>query len=193
STVNGNVNLRGMFVTKLDGAGQTVWSNRFSSEPGDYVSTIGLSPNGDLIVTGAASLNLGGVELGQQDAFVAKIDKTTGAVLWVTAAGSPESDFPTGMAFDRDGNIYVTGETLGTLPGTTANQGGVDVFVVKVGPSGGVLSNWQRGGAGDDLAAGIAVDACGGVYVGGFTTGTLVAGQPNAGGRDMFLLKAALR
>jgi DNA-binding beta-propeller fold protein YncE len=192
STANGGVDLRGMFITKLDGSGHTVWSNRFSARAGDYVSTIGLSPNGDLIVTGAASLALGSIELGQQDAFVAKIDKTTGAVLWVTAAGSPESDFPTAMAFDVTGNIYVAGQTLGTVAGATVNQGGVDVFAVKVGPSGGVLSSWQRGGAGDDLAAGIAVDACGAVYVGGFTTGTLVPGHPSAGGRDMFLLKAAL-
>jgi beta-propeller repeat-containing protein len=112
--------------------------------------------------------------------------------LWVTAAGSTESDFPTAMAFDSAGNIYVAGQTLGTVASATPNQGGVDVFAVKVGPSGGVLSAWQRGGAGDDMAAGIAVDICGAVYVGGFTTGTLVAAHPSAGGRDMFLLKAAL-
>ena len=192
STVNGGVNLRGMFVTKLDGSGQTIWSNRFSSNPGDYVSTLGVSPNGDLIVAGAASLALAGVELGQQDAFVAKVDKATGAIQWVTAAGSPESDFPTAMTFDAQGNIYLTGQTLGTLAGATANQGGVDVFVVKIGPSGGVLASWQRGGSGDDVAAGIAVDGCGAAYVGGFTTGSIVAGHPSAGGRDMFLLKADL-
>ena len=66
------------------------------------------------------------------------------------------------------------------------------MFVAKVGPSGGVLSTWQKGSAGDDLAAGVAVDRCGSVFVGGFTTGSLVPGHPNAGGRDMFLVKAAL-
>jgi len=97
------------------------------------------------------------------------------------------------MTFDALGNIYLTGQTLGTLPGATANQGGVDVFVVKIGPSGGVLASWQRGGAGDDMAAGIAVDACGAVYVGGYTTGSILTGHPTAGGRDMFLLRADLK
>ena len=78
-----------MFVSRLDGTGQTVWSNRFSSNPGDYAGTIGLSPDGDLIVAGAATLELGGAELGQQDASLAKVGKSTGTVQWVTAAGSP--------------------------------------------------------------------------------------------------------
>ncbi|HVT09252.1 MAG TPA: PQQ-binding-like beta-propeller repeat protein [Polyangia bacterium] len=192
STVNGAVALRGMFITKLDATGQPLWSNRFSSDPGDFVSAVGLSPNGDLIVTGAAALSLSGIELGQQDAFVAKIDKATGAVQWATATGSGESDLASALAFDAAGNIYVTGQTLGTVAGGTSNAGGVDVFVAKIGPSGGVLSTWQKGSDGDDFATGIAVDRCGAVYVGGFTTGTLVPGHPNLGRTDMFLLKAPL-
>jgi streptogramin lyase len=131
--------------------------------------------------------------IGQQDAFAARLDKTTGTLVWATAAGSAASDFTTALAFDAAGNIYITGETLGTVGGDAANKGGVDVFVAKIGPSGGVHSYWQRGSAGDDFPAGIAVDACGRVFVGGFTTGALVAGQPNAGGRDMFVVKADLR
>jgi len=55
-----------------------------------------------------------------------------------------------------------------------------------------VQSYWRRGSVGDDMAAGIAVDACGRVFVGGFTTGALIAGQPSAGRRDMFVVKADL-
>ncbi|HEY4186232.1 MAG TPA: SBBP repeat-containing protein [Polyangia bacterium] len=192
STVNGQADQRGMFVSKLDPNGQTLWSSRLDDAPGDYLSAIGLSPNGDLIVSGAASLDLAGTEVGQQDAFVAKVDKTTGLLQWATAAGSPESDLPTAMAFDGAGNIYLTGETLGTFSGAATNQGSIDVFAVKVGPSGGVISAWERGSAGDDVAAAIAVDPCGSVFVGGYTTGALIAGQPNAGRRDMFVLKADL-
>ena len=113
-------------------------------------------------------------------------------VIWATNAGSADSDFTTAMAFDAAGNIYVTGQTVGSVAGTP-NQGGVDVFVAKIGPSGGVQAYGQRGSAGDDFANAIAVDACGRVIVGGFTTGALVAGRPNAGGRDMFVVKTDLR
>jgi len=192
STVDGRPDLRGMFLTKLDAAGHTIWTNRFSTTAGDFAAAIGLAPNGDLFVAGAASVEIAGVEVGQQDAFVAKFDKETGAALWATVPNSPESDFPTAMTFDADSNIYVTGQTLGTIAGGAANKGGVDIFAVKIGPSGGILSSWERGSAGDDMPAGIAVDACGRVIVGGFTTGALIAGQPSAGGRDMFIVKADL-
>ena len=85
-----------------------------------------------------------------------------------------------------------TGETLGTIAGGAPNKGGIDIFAVKIGPSGGILSSWQRGSAGDDLPAGIAVDACGRVFIGGFTTGALITGQASAGRRDMFIVKADL-
>jgi hypothetical protein len=193
STVDGQADQRGMFVTKLDASGQTIWSSRLDDHPGDYLSAIGLSPNGDLIVSGTATLEVAGVEIGQQDPFVAKIDKTTGLLQWATAAGSPDADFSTAMAFDAAGNVYVTGETLGTFAGAAPNKGNIDVFVVKVGPSGGVISSWVRGSTEDDVSAGIAVDPCGTVIVGGYTTGALIAGQPNLGHRDMFIVKADLR
>jgi hypothetical protein len=192
STVNGKADQRGMFVSKVDASGQVLWSALLDNEPGDYLSAIGLSPNGDLIVSGAASLSIAGTEVGQQDAFVAKVDKATGLLQWATDAGSPGPDFPTAMAFDDAGNIYVTGETLGTFSGTATNQGNIDIFAVKVGPSGGVISAWERGSADDDIAAGIAVDPCGSVVIGGYTTGALIAGQSNAGRRDMFIVKADL-
>jgi hypothetical protein len=192
STVDGGVDQRGMFVTKLDAAGHTIWSNRFSTNPGDFAAAIGLSPNGDLIVAGSATAEIAGTEIGQEDAFVAKIDKATGGVLWATAAGSADSDFTTAMAFDAAGNIYITGQTVGTVAGGPPIKGGVDVFVAKVGPSGGVISYGQRGSAGDDFPNAIAVDTCGRVLVGGFTTGALLPGQPGAGGRDMFIVKADL-
>ena len=142
STVNGRVDIRGMFLTKLDASGQTIRSTRLSGDAGDYLSAVALSPNGDLFVAGAASVEVAGVEVGQQDAFVAKVDKETGAVQWATVPGTPESDFPTAMTFDPSGNVYLTGQTLGTIGGGTTNQGGVDIFAVKIGPSGGILSSW---------------------------------------------------
>jgi outer membrane protein assembly factor BamB len=151
-----------------------------------------VGPTGDLFVAGAVSLQLGSVRLGQQDAVLLKIDKATGTPLWMASAGSPETDYPTALAFDAAGNVYMAGATLGAIAGGGPYHGDVDAFVVKFSPSGAVLGVWQRGTPGDDIIAGIAVDACGRVFVGGYTTGVLVPGQVNAGGRDMFLMQVDL-
>src|SRR6185369_9167525 len=60
STVNGQADQRGMFVTKLDASGQIMWSSRLDNKAGGYLSAIGLSPNGDLIVSGTATLEVAG-------------------------------------------------------------------------------------------------------------------------------------
>src|SRR4029077_411443 len=109
----------------------------------DAPAPVSLGPTGDLFIAGAASVEIAGVEVGQQDAFVAKVDKQTGAVQWATVPSSPESDFPTAMTFDPAGNVYLTGETLGTIAGGAANKGGIDIFAVKIGRAGRILAVWH--------------------------------------------------
>jgi hypothetical protein len=42
---------------------------------------------------------------------------------------------------------------------------------------------------GNVAVASMAADHCGNFFVGGFTGGALVAGQANAGGEDMFVMR----
>jgi hypothetical protein len=84
----------------------------------------------------------------------------------------------TGVAVDSGGNLYAAGWTEAlnfpiVAPVQAANQGGVDVFVVKLSPSGNsLLYATYIGGQGDDRAAAIAVDSSGLAYVTGSTTST---------------------
>ena len=91
---------------------------------------------------------------------------------------------------DRNGNVYVTGFTLGGLDGNP-NAGSEDLFLVKYDTDGYPL--WapptrQLGTTADDAAHGVAVDGNGNVYVTGFSSGGL-DGNPNAGLNDTFLVK----
>jgi hypothetical protein len=181
----------GTFVKKLDSDGATIWSTKISSLWVDMVSAIALSPADELVVTGATFLSLGGESSGQQDAFVWKVDKKTGRVLWATQAGSEESDYPTALAIDDAGNIYIAGDTLGSV-GPTGHQGGVDIFAMKFDPTGALLSVWQKGTAGTDSATSMVVDHCSRVLIGGYTKGVLVDGPRSAAGNDMFVVWAAL-
>ena len=80
------------------------------------------------------------------------------------------------MATDAAGNIYVAGTTTSAdFPVVNAAQavsggGGSDVFVAKVSPEGQVIWATFLGGAGEDKAFGLALDAQGKVYVAGSTT-----------------------
>jgi hypothetical protein len=121
-------------------------------------------------------------------------------LVFSTYIGGSSTDVASAAAVDAGGNSYITGRTASTdLPVRNAFQshsgGGVDAFVAKFDPTGALVYCTYLGGAGDDRAFGIAVDAAGAVYLTGWTSSTdfPTAGNPYqpslAGGLDAFVAK----
>jgi outer membrane protein assembly factor BamB len=182
----------GTFVTRLRADHSVAWSETISTLPSDIANAVALSPSGDLFITGATFLTFG-PEFRQEDAFLIKIDRATGAAIWVAEGGGTGTDYPTALAFDGDGNIYVGGLTQGSVVDGVANQGSFDIFAMKFSPDGKQLAAWQRGTPAFDQITSMAVDRCGRVFVGGSTGGAIVPGHASAGREDMFVMKADLR
>lgn len=127
---------------------------------------------------------------GYGDGFVAKYD-TSGSKKWTRLLGTSDSDGGTGIAVNADGNIYITGDTLGDLDGKS-NSGFAVIFVAKYDANG--TKQWTRllGSTNRDTGHGIAVDSNGNIYVTGVSDEDL-AGNTNAGVSDMFVWKIAPR
>ena len=141
------------------------------------------------------------------DAFVLKLNSDGAALIYATFLGGSSADGARGIAADTSGNAYVAGNTSSvdfpTTPGAfqpscavTPETGGcADAFVTKLGPDGSALVySTFLGGTGTDSAVGVALDASGNAYVGGYTTSsdfpTVNALQPTfPGGQDGFVTK----
>ncbi len=104
------------------------------------------------------------------------------------------------LAVDGAGSVYMTGETGGSLPGTSSAQadfgGSYDAFVLKLTPDGKSAAYATYLGGGDlELGRGIAVDADGNAYIVGWTTSTNFPATAGAaqtvigGGFDAFVAK----
>ena len=112
---------------------------------------------------------------GGYDAFVTKLDRTGGRLLYSAYLGGSGGDEANAIAIDAGGNAYIAGITNSTnFPTTNAFRstlaGGQDGFVAKVNPTGTGLSYASYlGGSGYDTASGIAVGAGGVAYVVGDT------------------------
>jgi len=145
----------------VDGSGAAYVAGETSSSEASFPETPGLDP----------TYNGGG------DGFVAKLKSDGSGLEWAAYLGGSDFDQPLGVAVDAAGAAYVAGHTLSAnFPVTggldaTFNGGVHDAFVAKIKPDGSAL-DWSGyiGGAGDDRALGIAVDAAGAAYVGGWTS-----------------------
>ena len=116
---------------------------------------------------------------GPDDAFVLRIDATS-RLAWTGYIGGSGTDAINGIVTDRLGGVFVAGHTTSpNFPATAASfgpapAGGFDAFVAKVAFDGRSLA-WcgLLGGAGDDRALAIAIEANGRPVVAGRTAGGL--------------------
>jgi hypothetical protein len=146
---------------------------------------------------------------GGYDAFVSKLNAAGTALVYSTYLGGSGTENGLGVALDRSGNAYVTGNTDSTnFPTTsaaleTSSAGGLKAFVTKLGPTGNAVYSTYLGGTGTEGGdgVGIAVDSSGNAYITGETSSTDFPTTPGAfqtscascsfsgGGSDAFVSK----
>lgn len=104
---------------------------------------------------------------------------------WVRQLGSAGADTGGGVWADSQGNVYMAGNTSGSLGGP--NAGDADSFLAKYDAAGNLKWTKQLGTSAYDVSDGPAVDGQGNVFIPGITAGSL--GGPNAGLNDAFVAK----
>jgi hypothetical protein len=114
-------------------------------------------------------------------------------VQWIRQHGTTFHEDAIAVSADGLGNVYITGETNGSLGGPSA--GGSDAFIGKYDSAGNLLwknaqqvpSLLQIGTSAADNGYAISADGLGSVYMSGKSSGSL--GGTNAGNADAFVTK----
>ncbi|MFC5455334.1 SBBP repeat-containing protein [Prosthecobacter fluviatilis] len=128
--------------------------------------------------------------------FATSLHAATPTFEWVAGGGGAKSDKTRAVTFDREGNVFMAGET--TDDGTFGDQkrtglGSTDFFLTKLSKDGKFLWVRSLGGSLVDRGYGVATDAAGNAYVTGHyqSTDAQANGQtlPNAGDYDIFIAK----
>jgi hypothetical protein len=194
------------FVGRLDPGGALVYLTYLGGTGDDLGLAIAVDGSGNAYVTGSTDSTdfptvtpLQPSLAGRDDAFVAKLNPTGGTLVFSTYLGGLDDDAGNGIAVHpTDSSVFVVGSTRSVdFPLTSALQAGLagrfDAFVTRLSASGAALvTSTYLGGAGDDAAQAIAVDADGVAYVTGSTNSTAFppAGstfRPPAGLLDAFV------
>ncbi len=160
-------------TVKYNAAGTALWLRTYSG-PGylDASRAIAVDGAGNVYVTGQSEN-----ALSDFDYATVKYD-ASGTELWVKRYDGGGVDFPTAIAVDGSGNVYVTGKS-----GSVS----FDYATIKYNTSGTQLWVKRYNGVGnfDDVANDVAVDGSGNVYVTGWSTGSSIGGN----GRDYATIK----
>lgn len=173
------------FVAKFDSSGQRLWLNTLGGRGTEEARRLSVDSKGNVYIVGSTEGSLpGNTSSGGVDAFVAKYN-ANGKRLWVDQFGTDSLDEAQGIVVDQNDNVYVTGETNGSLFKTAI--GGSDAWIVKYDPFGRVVASSQIGTTSDDETYGITVDNTGNVYVVGQTLGDF--GGTNQGSYDVWFAK----
>jgi hypothetical protein len=179
------------YVTKFDALGTQVWIRQLGTAKSDGVVDVSADGLGNVYFCGYSTGDLGGPNAAAGGAFLAKYD-ASGVHVWTKQLPTSASASFTGISADRLGNVFLSGQTYGSLGGP--NAGFSDAFAVKYDAAGNALWTRQLGTGGEDGYSPIelanqlaAADGLGNLYITGVTSGNLAG--PSSGGVDVFVAK----
>jgi len=172
------------WLARYDTAGNQLWIRQFGTNKVDGAYALAADGSGGVFVAGETEGNLGAPNAGSSDAWLARYD-SAGNQLWVRQLGTSQYEQALGAAPDGSGGVHVNGVSLGGLGGP--NAGVADGWLARYDGAGNQLWIHQLGTSGIDIAASAAEDTSGGVYVSGYTEGSLAG--PHAGGQDAWLAR----
>lgn len=192
------------FVTRIDPLhGRVVFTTFLGGSRIDYATSVAVAPDGSLFVVGSTDSPdfpaVPGVPvpaaLGQQDAYVVKLDPT-GRVLFARRLGGSGSDSLWRVRVGSDGVPWVAGQFAspdfpGPFRGPASQRPGSEwpVSVGRIDPAtGDLLWVLQINGFDGQFVTDLALDAFGNAYATGGTTSTDLpttpgAAQPDYGGQ----------
>jgi hypothetical protein len=185
----------GLFVSKLDPAGNFVWAKSFCNAKFNYAYAIAHDASNNIYVTGyfydildfdpgLDTFNLSATGSSTSDVFILKLD-SAGNLLWAKAIGGASNDQAFTIAVDSSDNVLVGGKFSGPVdfdPGTgvytiTPLNTGSNAFILKLNPEGQFIWAKDLGQVTRPFATStvfaLAVDGHSNVYTAGYFRDTI--------------------
>ncbi|MCW3101835.1 MAG: type sorting protein [Bacteroidetes bacterium] len=176
-----------IILIKYDPSGGIIWAKDIGGDLNDEATNVVLDASGNLILTGmfnSSSIDFGGITLinptsSKYNTFIVKYDNNIN-LLWAKRPGTVNTTAfyftRLNCAIDLYDEIYLAGSftsptiTFDTITLTNEDYTGFrsDVFFAKYDSNGNAKWAKRAGGHSDDYGEGVATDASGVYFIGGF-------------------------
>gem|GEM_PF-4373970 len=171
------------FVLEFDTAGFLRTPLQLGTPEDDRVTAIDVDGKGRKYVVGGTEGDLFDVQKGDGDAFIFMMDDTE-SLLYTLQWGTGSYDRALAVRKIGDG-IIVAGETAGAME---KSNGGVDIFLMKIGADATVIWTRQWGTDADERLHAMTLGSDGSIYLAGEATGA-ISEEYDRGKADTFLVR----
>jgi hypothetical protein len=199
------------YISKFDNNGNFIWAKNFGGNGATYCLGLTLDNSGNIYINGNFNNttdfdpNTGISNLtsqGGSDAFISKLDGN-GNLIWVKSIGGISDEYGKSIAVDASGNVIATGTYSGTVdfdPSASVFNlspvGASDIYILKLDASGNFVWAQSIGGASNETANSMKIDATGNIYTTGqfeatidFDPSASVFNLTSSGAEDLFISK----
>jgi len=133
--VHGSHGKTDAWIIKLNSAGDTVWTRTLGGKGDDDASAINVTDDGGYIITGSTDSDDGDItdkrRNSNKDLWVIKLDGS-GHITWSKTFGGSASEAGYSVTGTPDGGYLLAGATNSNNGDVEGNNGGTDVWVVKL-------------------------------------------------------------
>jgi WW domain len=180
-----------IFVMKRSSAGSPEWVFQTGTPSYDIAHAVAVDATDSSIITAGYTNGqlFANASRGNEDVVVLKLS-AAGQLVWQVQIGTPGLDFAYGVALcSSDSSIVVSGNTNGAMRGAEfPNEGGLDIFAIKLNSTGSEVWRYQLGSSSDDNAWNVAVSPINDIIViAGYSGGTLQS-TSSYGGQEVVVL-----
>ncbi len=188
--VTGNHGSTDYWVVKLSEGGAIEWQKSLGTNSLDRPNEVYPTADGGYIVVGEVSANNGDVSghHGGYDYWVAKLN-SSGDIQWQKALGGSGEDFGQTIYPTHDGGCVIAGATQSNNGDVLDNDGGQDIWLVKLDSTGDV--QWQKtlGGTQAESANSIQQTSDNGYILAGYAWSNNGDVSGNHGTQDFWIVK----
>jgi hypothetical protein len=189
--VSGNNGNTDYWVVKMNGMGEIEWQNTLGGIGSDIAHGVAQSQDGGYYILGASGSGNSGDVMGNHglhDIWLVKLNNL-GGIQWSLALGGSEPDYGFSISNTNDNGCVIVGSTQSHDGDVQGNDGGAELWVVKLDKAGAL--QWQKtlGGTQAEQGNTIRQTSDGGFITAGFTWSNNGDVTDNSGGKDLWIVK----
>ena len=171
-----------VYLTKVDSAGNLQWTRLLGSAGSASAASLALNPGGGVVVAGSTTADLATTAIadGNSDSFVAKYD-ANGNQVWTTQIQTLNQNQAASVSVDASGNVFVGGQTTGSIGAGQLKVGGSDAYLAKFDTKGKLVYEQQFGTSANDTVSATAVTASGDLIVASVQNGEAILSKYTGG------------